>query len=66
MNKQAPTRLIANTLPPRGSEFTPVRRDLGKAPVGPDRSNAAATDPFSIKDRTLDQVVDRLLKELSW
>jgi hypothetical protein len=23
-------------------------------------------DPFAIKDRTMDQVVDCLLKELSW
>lgn len=66
MSKQAATQLIANTLPRRGSDLTPIRRELGKAAARPTHRNASAADPFSVKDRTIDQVVDRLLKELTW
>lgn len=66
MKTQTSRRLIRNTLPARGSDFEAVRKDLGPELPAPRACTGSQTDPFTVKDRTLDQVVDRLLKELSW
>lgn len=66
MNKQTSARLIANTLPCRGKDFEPIRRDLGSAGVPKHTHSVTKSDPFAIQARTIDQVVDCLLKELSW
>ena len=66
MNKQSSVPLIANTLPSRGKQFRPVNRQLGQAAFVQKSCGVGQNDPYSIKDRTIDQVVDCLLKELSW
>lgn len=58
--------LIRNTLPRREGEFKTIRRNLGQAAAGPNPRTEDKHDPFQIKGRTIDQVVDCLLKELSW
>ena len=66
MKTQSSPRLIANTLPSRGKELKTVRRDLGRDGINPKSNRGEKNDPFAIKDRTMDQVVECLLKELSW
>ena len=66
MKTQSSARLIANTLPARGKDFNPVRRELGRAGIEQRSGREGKRDPFAIKDRTMEQVVDCLLKELSW
>jgi hypothetical protein len=66
MNTQTSTRLIANTLPERGKDFRVMHRTLGRAGAEPKTGGERKGDPFSIKDRTMDQVVACLLRELSW
>lgn len=66
MKTQQSGRLIRNTLPRRADEFKPIQRQLGRAAVGPKTKSDEPHDPFQIKGRTIDQVVDSLLKELSW
>lgn len=66
MKIQPPARLIRNTLPRRGTEFKTIRRDLRPAGLEPKPKTDDKHDPFQIKGRTIDQVVDCLLKELSW
>jgi hypothetical protein len=66
MKIQTSPRLIANTLPARGNDFKTVHRQLGQAGIVQKARGERMGDPFAIKDRTMDQVVDCLLKELSW
>jgi hypothetical protein len=66
MKTQTSARLIANTLPARGRDFRVVHRSLGRAGAEPKTRGERKSDPFSIKDRTMDQVIECLLKELSW
>lgn len=66
MKTQESARLIRNTLPRRKAEFKPIQRQLGRAALEPKTKSDGPHDPFQIKGRTIDQVVDCLLKELSW
>lgn len=66
MKTKPSDRLIRNTLPRPSGGFQSVRRELGRAALGPKPKTADTHDPFQIKGRTIDQVVDCLLKELSW
>lgn len=60
------TPLIAGTLNRSGRRAVrPVHRNLGAhAPADARRKSNA--DPHRIQDRTVDLVVDRLLRELTW
>jgi hypothetical protein len=66
MKTKTSAPLIRNTLSARGNDFKTVRRELGRATLESKAASPDKNDRFAIKDRTMDQVVDCLLRELSW
>jgi hypothetical protein len=66
MKTQIFNRLIANTLPSRDRSFRTVHRSLGIAAIASRPRAVDKSDPHALKERTVDHVVDRLLKELTW
>ena len=47
-------------------KMEPLRRNIGSAKPAAKPSPDARRDTVSISERTMDVVVDRLLKELTW